>query len=120
MKIAVTSQGKGLDALVDPRFGRAPYFVIVDTDRDSVTFISNEDNVQAAQGAGVRTAEIVVGQGVDFVVSGNIGPKAFTALSAAGVKVICWADGTVAEAVQLLKEERLRPVQGANVQGHWQ
>jgi predicted Fe-Mo cluster-binding NifX family protein len=120
MRIAFASQGKGLEALVEPRFGRAPYFVVVDTDNDSVTVISNEDNMQTAQGAGVKAAETVVSHRVDIVVSGNIGPKAFAALSAAGVKAVLWADGTVAEAVELLKEERLRPIQSANVEGHWQ
>jgi predicted Fe-Mo cluster-binding NifX family protein len=120
MKIAFASQGRELEALVEPRFGRAPNFIIVDTDTDSVAVVSNEDNVQTAQGAGVKAAEIVVGHGVDIVVSGNIGPKAYAALSAAGVKAVLWADGTVAEAVELLKQERLSPIKSANVEGHWQ
>jgi predicted Fe-Mo cluster-binding NifX family protein len=32
MKIAFTSTGSDLDAQADPRFGRRPYFLIVDTD----------------------------------------------------------------------------------------
>ncbi len=31
MKVAITSQGKSLDAPVDPRFGHAPYILIVYT-----------------------------------------------------------------------------------------
>ena len=31
MKLAITSQGQGLDSQVDPRFGRAAYILIVDT-----------------------------------------------------------------------------------------
>ena len=119
MRIAVASQGRELEDMVEPRFGRAPCFLLIDTDTDSVTVISNEDNVQATQGAGVQAAETVVSHGVDIVVSGNIGPKAFAALKAAGVKAVLWADGTVAEAVELLKDERLKPIQSANVEGHW-
>ena len=52
MKVVVTAQGNSLDALVDPRFGRAAWFLVVDTDTLAVTVIDNASNVQAAHGAG--------------------------------------------------------------------
>ena len=52
MKIAVTSTGSDLDAQVDPRFGRAEYLLIVDTDNLEFQVIENP-GTQAPGGAGV-------------------------------------------------------------------
>ncbi|HNY79853.1 MAG: NifB/NifX family molybdenum-iron cluster-binding protein [Sedimentisphaerales bacterium] len=50
MKIAVTSTGKTMDAQVDPRFGRAACFVVVDT--DDMEFEAVENTNVDAGGAG--------------------------------------------------------------------
>ena len=65
MKIAVTSRGAELDSEVDPRFGRARYFVIVDTDTGESRAVDNEQNLNAAQGAGIQAAQLVATQGVE-------------------------------------------------------
>ena len=52
MKICVTSQGPDLSSAVDPRFGRARYFIIYDEETESFEAIDNEQNVSAACGAG--------------------------------------------------------------------
>jgi predicted Fe-Mo cluster-binding NifX family protein len=41
MKVAVTAQGKDLGDQVDPRFGRCPYFLVVDTDTMVAEAIEN-------------------------------------------------------------------------------
>jgi predicted Fe-Mo cluster-binding NifX family protein len=53
------------------------------------------------------------------VVAGHLGPKAFRALAAAGIKVVLWTDGTVAEAIELVKRDKLKISEAANVEGHW-
>ncbi|MBN2225921.1 MAG: NifB/NifX family molybdenum-iron cluster-binding protein [candidate division Zixibacteria bacterium] len=119
MKIAISSQGETLNSQVDPRFGRAKCFIIYDTDTGNFAVVSNDQNLNAAQGAGIQAAQNVVRQQVDLVVSGNLGPKAYATLSAAGVKTALWAEGTVADAVKLVVENKLEITNGANVQGHW-
>ena len=76
MKIAISSQGNFPDSNVDPRFGRAKYFIIYDTETDSFDVIDNVQNIQAAQGAGIQAAQNVANQNVELVISGNLGPKA--------------------------------------------
>src|SRR4030042_2085859 len=86
MKIAITATGPALDAEIDPRFGRCQYFVIVDPETMQFEAVENSSAV-AGGGAGVSTAQMIVGKGVEAVLTGNCGPNAYQVLSAAGVKV---------------------------------
>ena len=119
MKVAVTSQGPDLASEVDPRFGRAKFFVVVDTETGQSTTHDNTQNLNAVQGAGIQAAQNVVSLGVDAVVTGNVGPKAFVALQAGRVKVHTGAAGSVSVAVEQLKEGRLECASKPNVEGHW-
>jgi predicted Fe-Mo cluster-binding NifX family protein len=119
MKIAVSAKSNTLSSQVDPRFGRAAYFIIYDTNDNSFEAISNEDNATASQGAGVQAAQTVASKKVDWVISGNMGPKAFTALKSAGTKIASWSDGTVEDAIALVQKGELQEIGGANVEGHW-
>jgi predicted Fe-Mo cluster-binding NifX family protein len=119
MKIAITVADKALGAEVDPRFGRAKYFAIYETDNDSVEFIDNRINMEAPSGAGVQAASNVVSTGANVVITGNCGPKAFRTLSEGKVKVIIGARGSVSEVVDKFKKGELEYAESANVEGHW-
>jgi len=107
MKIAIASQGSELSSMIDPRFGRARYFIVYDTNDDTWNVIDNVQNSQVSHGAGIQTAQNVVDAGANMVVSGNFGPKAADVLDAAGITTTMWSDGTVADAVELAKSNRL-------------
>lgn len=99
-KIAVSSEGPHLDARVDPRFGRAAGFVVVDPQTMDFDYIDNGSSQVMAQGAGIQAAEIVARAGADVVLTGFVGPKAFQALTAAGIGVGQEVDNlTVREAI---------------------
>ena len=119
MRIAVAAQGSDVNSRVDPRFGRARSFLVIDTEDDSVEEVDNVQNLHAAQGAGIQAAENVARHKVDVVIAGNFGPKAFQALAAAGIKAASWADGTVVDAVELARNNKLTISDQANVRGHW-
>ncbi len=119
MKIAVTSQGPDLSSQVDPRFGRAKSFVVVDVETDEFSVHDNTQNMNAAQGAGIQAGRTVVDLGVGAVLTGNVGPKAFTTLQAGHVKVYPGVSGTVKDAVEKFKAGKLQGAERANVQGHW-
>lgn len=119
MIIAVSSNGQDLDSAVDPRFGRAQYFLVYDTETENYQVLDNTQNSNAAQGAGVQTAQIIARQKAELVISGNLGPKAYTTLNAAGIKIALWSQGTVREALELAKNNKLPFTGGANVQSHW-
>jgi predicted Fe-Mo cluster-binding NifX family protein len=118
MKIAITSTGKTLDSQVDPRFGRAAYFIIVDTETMDFNVIENESAV-AAGGAGISSAKVVIDNGAAAVLTGNCGPNAERTLSAAGVKLYTGVTGTISEAIELFKGGKLTEAAGPNVQAHF-
>jgi predicted Fe-Mo cluster-binding NifX family protein len=119
MKIAVTAQGNELTSQIDPRFGRAKYFIIYDLETGESSVSDNEVNLQLAQGAGIQAGQAVVNMGVSAVITGNVGPKAFRVLQAGNVQVYIGAAGTVQQAIEDYKQGRLKKVDGATVEGHW-
>lgn len=119
MRIVVTSQGAELDSPVDPRFGRARYFLLVDTETLQATAHDNTQNLNAPQGAGIQAAQAVHKLGAEAVVTGHVGPKAFATLGAAGIAVHLGASGTAKEAVEQFQQGRLQRAEKANVAGHW-
>lgn len=119
MKIAVTSTGKNLDADLDPRFGRAQYFVVVDTDTMAFEIKENTQNLNLPQGAGIQAGKTVAETGVQAVITGNCGPKAFQVLEAAGIHIVTGIKGTVKGVVEQFKKGELSYAGGPNVEGHW-
>ncbi|MGD0728284.1 MAG: NifB/NifX family molybdenum-iron cluster-binding protein [Spirochaetia bacterium] len=119
MKIVVTAQGDTLSAPVDQRFGRAARFIVYDTETKKIEAVDNGQNLQAAQGAGIQAAETVSRLGAECLLTGHCGPKAFRALSAAGVRIYNGASGTVAEAIAAFEAGKLTAATGADVDGHW-
>lgn len=119
MKVVVTSQGDTPESEVDPRFGRARYFLVFDTESEEWEVHDNTQNLGAAQGAGIQAARNVAGLNAQAVVTGNIGPKAFSTLQAGGIKVYTQAGGLAKEAFKSFKAGELGCVDGPNVAGHW-
>jgi predicted Fe-Mo cluster-binding NifX family protein len=118
MKIAVTSTGQTLDSIVDQRFGRAAYFIIIDTETLDFAVIENT-NVDTAGGAGINSAKTVTDAGAKAVLTGNCGPNAERTLTAAGLELYTNVTGTVAKAIELFKNGRLTQTLEPNVNPHF-
>lgn len=119
MRICFTSQGRDLESEVDPRFGRARYFIIYDDQSREHEVVDNQQNVNAAAGAGVQSGTNVVQKDCQWVVTGHIGPKAMSVLKEAGVKVATGATGTVSQAVEQFLNGQLKDTDSADVPSHW-
>jgi predicted Fe-Mo cluster-binding NifX family protein len=119
MKIAITCVKAELDSPIDERFGRAKGFIICDDDSDEFLFIDNTQNLESPQGAGIQAAKIVINAGAKALVTGNVGPKAHAALSAAAIEIFTGARGTVRDAMEDYRGGRLHKAAEANVEGHW-
>jgi len=119
MKLVVTSQGPSMQSAVDPRFGRAAFLAVIDTDTGAFSALGNSVNANAAQGAGIQAGKRVVELGCDALLTGHIGPKAFATLKADQVAIYTGAAGTVAEAVEQFKAGKLKAAESADIEGHW-
>jgi len=119
VKIGISCQGDTLDSPLDERFGRASKFIIYDLDNNSFICIDNTQNLSSAQGAGVQAAQNVINAGAGVVITGNVGPKAFRALSAAEIEIYTASGLSVKEAIEKFKKGLLNKANSNNVEGHW-
>ena len=99
MKIAVSSTGKTLDSAVEARFGRCPYFLIVDPATLAFEAIPNA-NAGLGGGAGIQSAQLIAGKGASVVLTGRCGPNALKVFEKAGMRVVTDVAGSVSQAVQ--------------------
>lgn len=114
-RIAVSSEGRDLDSRVDPRFGRAAGFLLIDPETLSFEHVDNSGAQAMGQGAGIQAAELLARHGVKVVLTGYVGPKAYQALTAAGIRIgQDLEDCTVREAIQRYREGRVRMAGGPN------
>jgi predicted Fe-Mo cluster-binding NifX family protein len=118
MKICVSATANNLEAQLDPRFGRCLYLVIVDSETMQFEAISNMAS-GATGGAGIQAAQTIADKGVKLLVTGNIGPNAFQALSAAGIDIVTGAFGTVRDVIEKYKKGELGKTVAPTVRGHF-
>jgi len=118
MKVAVTTSGEDLSGPVEPHFGRCPRFIVVDTETMEFEIIQNTA-VSSAHGAGIAAAQLVASRGVKAVLTGNVGPNAYSALSSSGIKILTGISGIVEDAVRRFSSGELEPISGPTVGGHF-
>jgi len=118
MKICVSASTNSLEAPVDPRFGRCPYFVIVDSETLQFEAVPNMAS-GAMSGAGIQAAQTIASRGVKVLITGNVGPNAFQALSAAGIKIVTGVSGTVRDVIERYKRGELKETGAPTVGGHF-
>ena len=100
MKIAITATGNTLDSMVDPRFGRAAWFLIIETEtQELLEAVDNTAGKEAAHGAGISAAAQVANLGVEALLTGRVGPKALPVLEKAGVRAVNDISGSVRDAI---------------------
>ncbi|MBI4773664.1 MAG: NifB/NifX family molybdenum-iron cluster-binding protein [Deltaproteobacteria bacterium] len=119
MKIAVSSKGPDITSEVDPRFGRAKYILVVETDSGEVETLDNSKNADALRGAGIQTAAWVADRGATALITGHCGPNAFEVLKKAGIKVANNASGTVKQTIADFLDGKLPVADKADVEGGW-
>lgn len=118
--VAISANGRDLDAGVEPRFGRARFFILVDPVTQQWEPVDNLANLSSLQNVGILTAKNLTKKWVvQTVVTGNCGPRAFEELTAAGVKVFLNAQGTVHQALVKWRRGELEQASGPNVKVLW-
>ncbi len=116
MKIAISTNGKNLESIIDERFGRCRYFMILETDDMSYEVIENT-NADLSTSAGIQSATLVASKGVEAVITGNCGPKAMQVFAATTIRVIIGQHGTIKDVVEKFKRGDLNPSTRGNLPG---
>ncbi|MBN1786621.1 MAG: NifB/NifX family molybdenum-iron cluster-binding protein [Candidatus Methanofastidiosa archaeon] len=118
MKIAFTTSGNTLEDAIDPRFGRCDNFLIYDDSEDSSYSIRNEGS-SSGGGAGIKAAQTLIDNGVNVVITGNVGPNAFKTMSLAGIEIHSNASGKIKDTLAKYREGSLgQGVSGPTVGPH--
>lgn len=117
MKIVVTAQAEGLEAKTSPLFGRCPVFVVVDSEMGLISSIPNPA-LNAHGGAGTQAGQLMVTEGVDVILTGNLGPNAGMVLQAAGLPVYRHKNGSVQETLEAYQRDELEQITKPMQHGH--
>ncbi len=117
MKIAVSASGPDVESTIDLRFGRCPYFIIVDTEEDEVETWVNKHK-DGMGGVGPQVVQSLVEMDVETLITGNLGPNASRALDSAEIDVYT-AEGKISDAIESFKKEELEKLESQTVGGHF-
>jgi predicted Fe-Mo cluster-binding NifX family protein len=111
MKIAVSADGEKLHSKVDQRFGRCPYFIVMDLKGDEVGPFDTIKNEGAEQGhgAGIKAAEQMGELKVEAVITGQLGPNATSVLKELGIKAYSGA-GIITDVLDDFVEKKLEEI----------
>lgn len=119
MKIAISSTGKTLESEVDARFGRCPYFLIVEIEENKIKDFKAIENTAKAQmgGAGITAAEIVANEKPDTIITANLGPRAFQVFNQFKIKIY-QGQGKIKKVVEDFVEGKLKKMTDATGPQH--
>ena len=98
MKIAVMSYGNSKDSLVSERFARTPYIIIYDTIADNYLTIENSGS-KSKNGAGPQTANLIINNKVDILLTKELGVKAYSVMAKEHIKIELIESGDNVESV---------------------
>ncbi len=117
MKICISAVSNNLDALLDPRFGRCAFLLFID---DETMHFEAMPNISASAtgGAGIQTAQTVANKGAKVVITGNVGPNAFQALTAAGIEIMSSECAPIKEVIKKFKKGELKNANSPTVGEH--
>ena len=106
MKIAIPADSKAIDSGVCPSFGRAPYYIIYDTDLKQEETIINEA-AQSQGGAGIKAAQTLCDKKVDVVLVPRCGENASEVLKAANIKIYKTTNQSIENNINAFLENQL-------------
>lgn len=110
MKICLSAKENSLDSQLDPRFGRAVYFVLIDPETMEMEIMENSA-AAAGGGAGITSGQLMVEKDVSAVITGNMGPNAMNVLKAANIEIYRGEALSVKENIEKFKQGALRKIE---------
>ena len=109
MKIFITSQLGYNKSKMDSRFGRCRFFNIYDTELESYTILENP-GYNAKGGAGIQTANFIIENNADILITGQLGPNASEIIKKSNIKVFVSEEKSILEIIDDYKNCKLKEI----------
>jgi predicted Fe-Mo cluster-binding NifX family protein len=106
MKIAIPVDENTMDTLVCPSFGRAPFFLIYNTNTKESVYLNNSAAASSG-GAGIKAAQMIVDSGVDALLVPRCGENAAEVIRRAGVSMYKTINNCIQDNIDALNEGKL-------------
>jgi predicted Fe-Mo cluster-binding NifX family protein len=98
MKIAIPVDEKTLESNVCASFGRAPYFLIFDTETKESVFIDNSAAASTG-GAGIKAAQTIVDHKANALLTPRCGQNAADVIKSADIKIFKSTSNSVKDSI---------------------
>lgn len=96
MRIAISIEAdNGLDSIVNPHFGRCPFFVLVDVNNNEITKWEVVTNPYFPNHQPGQVPEFIHMQNADVMLTGGMGARAIELFNEYGIEPVTGAEGTV-------------------------
>lgn len=106
MKIVIPVNENSENSKVCQSFGRAPYFMVYNTDSKKSTFINN--SAAASQGgAGIKAAQTVADQSVKALLTPRCGQNAADVITAANITIYKTVSDSIKESIKSFLDGKL-------------
>lgn len=106
MKIVIPVNEKDKGTQVCVSFGRAPYFMIYDTETKESEFLVNSA-AESAGGAGIKAAQIIADTNADVLLTPRCGENAAKVLKEANIKMHKTTSESVFESINAFTKGKL-------------
>lgn len=106
MIVAIPAEEKNIKGNVCVSFGRAPYFMFYDTEKNESKFISNSA-ADSQGGAGVKAAQVIVDNNADVLITPRCGDNAAEVLKTAYITIYKSKNNSIEDNLKSFKEEKL-------------
>ncbi|MBN1889907.1 MAG: NifB/NifX family molybdenum-iron cluster-binding protein [Thermoflexales bacterium] len=101
MRIAISADdGRGLDSIVSPHFGRCPYFILVDVEERQVKHVQAVSNPHYGNHQEGQVPAFIHEQGADVMLAGGMGRRAIGFFEQYNIQAVTGAYGTVRQSLE--------------------
>ncbi len=109
MKLALPTNEESMDKGICKSFGRAPYFLIHDTETGEDQFIKNSA-ADSQGGAGIKAGQVVVDTGAKVLLTPRCGENAAEVIKGANIKIYKTEGDSIQDNIKAYQEGKLSPL----------
>jgi predicted Fe-Mo cluster-binding NifX family protein len=109
MRLAIPSDEKSIEGSVCMSFGRTPYFLIYDTEKQTQVYLENTAATSQG-GAGIKAAQMIVDNKVEVLLTPRCGQNAADVIQGANINIFKTTGGSVADNIEAYEKGKLSPL----------